>query len=105
MSDFYVETRKENFKNIIHKTPLLDLSTYTEEKEHPTIGIQCHGGIQSPSWLFGYPDQTYWSMFYFIFMFGRKRFVIDIRLKKMPYKNYDEFRIWQRERRKMKLRS
>jgi hypothetical protein len=73
MADFYAETRKQNFRNIIHKTPLLDFSKYTEKDEHPTVGIQWHGGIGGPSWLFGYPDQTYWSSFYFILMLGRKR--------------------------------
>jgi hypothetical protein len=88
-----------NFRNIIHKTPLLDFSKYTEKDEHPTVGIQWHGGIGGPSWLFGCPHQTYWSAFYFILMFGRKRFVISILGKKMPYRNYNEFRTWDKERR------
>jgi len=105
MPDFYAEIRKENFKNIVHKTPFLDFSKCTEKDEHPTIGIQCQGRIQSPSWPFGYPDQTYWSMFYFIILFGRKKFIIDIRQKKMPYRNFSEFIIWYKAKQKSKLQT
>lgn len=102
MSNFFAEMRKKNFKNIIHKTPLLDFFKYTEDKEHPTIGVQWHGGADDPSRLFGCPDQTYWSAFFIILMFARKRLVIQIRCRKMPYKNYDEFIIWYKARQKKK---
>lgn len=96
------QNRKENFKNVILKTPLMEFSSTLPwcNDEPETLGIQWFSGIRSPSRSTGYPDQANWQTHSLVFMFRNKRWCLTVRGKKMPYKNYDEYLVWNKERRK-----
>lgn len=101
--DRMAQYRKENFKNIIRKTPFVEfyaMSPWSSE-ELETIGIQWFSGINSPSRWTGYPNQAYWQTHSLVFMFRNKRWRLTVRGKKMPYKNYGEYLFWHKQRRKI----
>lgn len=101
MREYYAEIREKNYRNVVKKNPLIDYYSTSIYDEPKSIGIEWHGGIDTPSRLVGRPNQPYWSLFYLIFMFGHKRFIFKIRGKKMPYRNYDEYFIWHKKRQKL----
>jgi hypothetical protein len=94
------ELRKQNFRNIIVNTPLIEFHTTQpfNDNEPDALGIQWWSGINTPPTLSSRPDQDYWKTHQITFMLGRKRWAIVIRGKKMPYRNCDEWLNWCRNK-------
>lgn len=85
---------------------LFDFWIFNADEDHrDSIGVEwcmCHEGPnrnRSIAW----PDQDYYAYLHLEFYFIRKILNIDIRLNKLPYRNYDEFLINLRARRKAKM--
>ncbi len=100
-SNWYAQQRQKNFRDIVFDTKLIEfyqMSPWCND-ELNSFGIQWFSGIQTPSALFSYPDQTYWQTHSLILMIGRKRFGITIRGRKMPFKNFDSYILWRKRRR------
>lgn len=97
----WAQQRRENFRNIIRRQPLIEFyrTTPLSSDELETIGIQWCTGIGRPSWLHGYPDQFYWQTFSLIFMFRDTRWFLTVRGKKMPYRNYEQYAEWIKDSR------
>lgn len=101
MHEYYAEVREKNYRNVILKKPLIDYFSTSNVDKAKSIGIQWCGGIDTPSRLVGRPNQPYWYLFSLMFMFGHKKFIFEIRGKKMPYNNYDEYFMWHKRRQKL----
>jgi hypothetical protein len=100
--NWYAEQRQKNFKQFVFKRKFIEFIMIHPWNDNvpSSIGIQWFSGIQTPSILFGYPDQSYWETH--SVMFGKKRCGLIIRGKKMPFVNYETYVKWKRERQSAK---
>lgn len=97
ISNWSARQRQKNFRDVIIKTKLIEfirISPWSDE-EPSALGIQWFSGMQTPSRLFGYPDQPYWTARSLIFMFGNKRCGFTIRSKRLPYVNFETYLEWR----------
>ena len=69
------------------------------EYELDTIGVQWFSTWQSPAVLIPVrEDRVYWRYCVVVFAFGEKRWTLEVRLKKMPYRNKEEYLKWRKVR-------
>lgn len=68
------------------------------EDENDGFGIQWATGRDTPFMIIPQRDRDYWSYVYFIFVLIKKRWMLEIQLKKMPYRNKEQFLTWKRHK-------
>ncbi len=98
--ELQAQRRKNNFVNIILKQLLIEFyrTLSSSDDKRDSLGVQWFVGVAGPSILCEYPDQDYWETHSIIFMFINLRWCLTVRGKKMPYRNYDQYLIWNQQR-------
>lgn len=70
------------------------------DEEFAQVSVGWFIGEDRPLMYFPKPDRDYWSSFSIRVVFMRRCFWFSIRLKRLPYRNKQEFLTWLRAKRK-----